>query len=60
MKDLRIVHKNNKPYGIRDDSGFLLFFPEISKYPNQEKRYKQEIEQQYKLADLLIAALKAA
>jgi hypothetical protein len=55
---LQIICKNNKPYGIRDRSGFLFFFPDISKYPGQEERYSQEIEQQHKLADYLLNALQ--
>jgi len=54
---LEIIYKNNKPYGVRDASGFLFFFTGVSKYPRQEKRYRQEVEQQYKLADYLLNAL---
>ncbi len=54
----KIIYENNKPYGIRDKSGFLFFFVKISKYSGQEKRYRQEIEQQFKLADYLLNALQ--
>lgn len=57
-KKLEIIYKNNKPYGIRDESGFLFFFVDISKYTGQEERYRQEIQEQYALADFLLAALK--
>jgi len=50
----KIIYKHNKPYGIRDNSGFLFFFCDISKYTNQEERYREEIEQQFKLADSLL------
>lgn len=35
MKDLQIIYKNNKPYGIRDKCGYLLFFCEIQKWTGQ-------------------------
>jgi hypothetical protein len=58
MKQIQIIYKNNKPYGIRDETGFLLFFAQISKYCGQEERYRQEIEEQFKLADYLKKQLK--
>lgn len=54
---LKIIYKYNKPYGIRDSGGFLFFFTDISKYEGQEERYREEIENQYKLADFLLKAL---
>ena len=59
MKEVRIIYKNNKPYGMRDESGFLLFFSGINKYPGQEERYRQEIEGQFKLADQIKACLES-
>ena len=56
--ELQIIYKNNKPYGIRDSTGFLFFFTNISKYSGQEERYRQEIDRQYKLADFLLKALE--
>jgi len=56
--EYEIIYKHNKPYGIRDKNGFLFFFTEISKFDEQEQRYKEEIEEQYKLADLLLSVLK--
>lgn len=56
---LEIIYKNNKPYGIRDRGGFLFMFTSIDKYRGQEERYREEVEQQYRLADFLLAALKA-
>jgi len=56
--EYEIIYKHNKPYGIRDKNGFLFFFTEISKFGEQEQRYKEEIEEQYKLADLLLSVLK--
>jgi len=57
-KELQIIHKNNKPYGIRDENGFLFFFVSITKYIGQEGRYKSEVMEQYELADYLLKALK--
>ena len=57
---IEIIYKHNKPYGIRDASGFLFFFTDVNKYTGQEKRYRQEIEQQFRLADYLLDALKKA
>jgi len=55
---LEVIHKFNKPYGIRDSSGFLFFFPQITKYHGQEERYRDEIFEQFKLADFLLCALR--
>jgi len=55
----KIIYKNNKPYGIRDDGGYLFFFSKISKFTNQEERYRREVEQQYRLADFLKKVLNA-
>ena len=55
---LQIIYKYGKPYGIRDATGYLFFFTEIHKYGGQEERYRQKIEQQYKLADYLLKALE--
>jgi len=59
MEELRIIYKNNKPYGIRDKNGFLFFFSKISKFDNQEERYRKEIEEQFELADFLLESLKS-
>jgi len=48
-----IIYQNNKPHGIRNANGYVLFFPKISKWSGQEKRYRDEIEEQMKLADKL-------
>jgi len=55
----KIIYKNNKPYGIRDNGGYLFFFSKISKFTNQEERYRREVEQQYRLADFLKKVLNA-
>ena len=56
----KIIYKNNKPYGIRDNGGYLFFFSKISKFTNQEERYRREIEQQYRLADFLKKVLNSS
>jgi len=58
LKKLKIIYKNNKPYGIRDENGFLFFFTTIWKYTDQEERYREEIEEQYRLADFLLSCLQ--
>lgn len=35
--EAKIIYRNNKPYGIRDDIGFLFFFSKITKYTGQEE-----------------------
>ena len=57
---LRIVYQNNKPRGIRDSGGFLFFFKDIHKFTDQEERYREEVEHQYRLADYLLAALRSS
>ena len=55
--ELKVIHKNGQPYGIRDSGGYLLFFPKVSKYTDQEKRYVEEIQETYVLAEKIIKAL---
>ena len=57
-KKLQIIYKNNKPYGIRDDGGYLLFFADVSKFPGQEQRYREEVQEQYALAEFLLETLQ--
>lgn len=54
---LRVIHKSGQPYGIRDDGGYLLFFPKVTKYDNQEERYVEEIQESYVIAEKIINAL---
>lgn len=58
--DLHIIYKNKKPFGIRDRTGILVFFRDISKYPDQEERYKKELAQQRELAEFILLKLKEA
>lgn len=58
MDKLKITYENNKPHGIRDDGGYLLFFTKITKYSGQDERYRKEVEEQFKLADFLLFCLK--
>jgi hypothetical protein len=55
---LKIIYKHNRPYGIRNEDGFILFFPTVTKYEGQEERYKEEILEQFALATYLFMALK--
>ena len=58
MEELQIIHKNGQPYGIRDKGGYILFFPKVSKYDNQEERYIEEIKQRFDIAEKILKALK--
>ena len=57
--NLQIIYKHNKPYGIRDENGYLFFFTEVAKWSGQEERYRQEVQEQFALADYLLASLQA-
>jgi len=56
--NLEIIYRNNKPYGIKNAGGYLFFFAVISEYPGPEESYREEIEQQVRLANYLLSALK--
>ena len=56
--NLQIIYDGKKPKGIRDNSGYLLFFPDIQHYHGQEERYNLELEQQVELADFILGMLK--
>lgn len=58
LNKLQIIYRNKVPYGIRDRGGYLFFFTNISKYQGQEARYRREIEQQHRLANFLLDALR--
>jgi len=50
-EEIKVIHKNGQPYGIRDKGGYLLFFPTVSKYNGQEERYKEELKEVFELAE---------
>ena len=56
-RELKITYEHHKPYGIRDEDGYLLFFPPITQYPGQPERYRSDIEEQFALADFLLQTL---
>ena len=56
---LKLIIEHKRPYGIRDDSGFLLFFPQRTRYLDQLDRYKKEISDQNKLAEYLLKLKEA-
>lgn len=58
MEKLQIIYQGDRPHGIRNKGGFLLFFPQITKFPGQEERYQQELKQQVELANNLLNSLK--
>ena len=51
---------NGQVYGIRDDGGFLVVFPEIMKWEGQDERYKKECQEQQCLANVIIAAIEGS
>ncbi len=56
--EVRIIyHQNGEPQGIRDRGGFLLFFNRVTKYDDQEERYRRELAEKQKLADHLLLCL---
>ena len=57
---IQIIYENGQPYGIRDNGGYLLFFPTVRKYSGQEQRYINEIQDCIKLADIILKALLKA
>ncbi len=54
---LQVIHKYGQPYGIRDNGGFLLFFPKVTKWQGQEQRYIEEIQECFALAEKIIKTL---
>jgi len=58
MKNLEIIYRNDIPYGIRYDSGYILFFREIHRHPDQHARYELEIHNLQTVANTILKALK--
>jgi len=54
-----IIYNTNKltPFGIRDKSGYLIFFVHVNKYIGQEERYAKEVSEQVELANYLLKCL---
>jgi len=55
---LQILYRYGQPHCIRDRGGLLFSFRKISKYTGQDERYREEIEQSYRLADFLLRKLR--
>lgn len=53
------VFRNEKPYGIRNKAGYILFFREISRYEGQEERYKTECFEVTCISKLIVDSLNA-
>ena len=53
MMKVEIIYQHNRPYGIRNKNGYLLFFPRITKFPDQDERYKRAIKEQMDFAESL-------
>ncbi len=56
--NLAVVYKAGHPSGIRDRTGFLFFFREVTKRSGQGERYEKEKEQLQLLADFLLKSLE--
>jgi len=56
-KNLEIIFQFGKPYGIRDSGGYLLFFPTVSKYTDQQERYDRELAEQIELANKIMIGI---
>jgi t-SNARE complex subunit (syntaxin) len=56
-KEIVILEENDIPVGIRDITGYLLFFPKIDKYLGEEERYQREISERKELAKFLVKVL---
>lgn len=53
---LEIISKNNKAYGVRNKSGFICFMREVFHFPDQDERYKKELEEVEEFARLIAEA----
>ncbi len=51
-----IIFKNDHPYGIRNEDGFICFLREVFHYTNQDERYKEEVLEVETQANLIAAA----
>ena len=58
MDDVKLIIENGTPKAIRNTDGYLFTFTKISKYPDQDERYRREIIEQFALADYLVSVLK--
>lgn len=57
-KNLETIFQHGKPYGIRDSGGYLLFFPTVTKYTDQQERYEKELAEQVDLAYEVMVGIK--
>lgn len=57
-EELEIIYENEEPYGIRDNTGYLVFFRSVRKYPYQDERYQKELKEMNELSDFIYTALK--
>ena len=51
--EYEVIYKMNRPYGIRNSGGYVVFFPRVRKWEGQEQRYQEEIMEQMMLANRL-------
>jgi len=53
------VYGNPVVEGIRDETGYILFFRTIARYSGQEPRYEKEVTEINAIAEKILQALKA-
>jgi hypothetical protein len=56
-EELQIIDEHGQPKGIRDRSGFLVFFTPVSRYEGQDERYAEELAEGRTLAQFVLHAL---
>jgi hypothetical protein len=53
-----LVYENNRPYGIRDERGYVIFFPWVPNFDGQDDRFAYELGAQKNLAEYVLTCLK--
>ena len=56
-EELQIIDEHGQPKGIRDRSGFLMFFTTVTRYDGQDERYERELVEGRQLAQYVLWAL---
>lgn len=54
----RIVDAKTTKVGIRNDEGFICFMADVTRYPDQQERYIEELREQHATAQLIKTAPK--
>lgn len=59
MNDWTVVYRYEKPYGIRNRNGYVLFFSDVVHFRGQDERYEREFEEQRVLVSVILDALRS-